>query len=169
MNADVPFIFQSYQGSILTETRKYLIEGQNLSILSRFNFNGYPRNQEAADLALSILSRFNFNQFSYVLFNTHVNLSILSRFNFNTITGTGTSSLTFFQSYQGSILTELASKEAQLLSGFQSYQGSILTNVNATTTMTLTFFQSYQGSILTKVGRMSQRCYNPFNPIKVQF
>ncbi len=97
--------FQSYQGSILTIVSELNGRNRNLSILSRFNFNGTQGQQYNSTFQLSILSRFNFNPTTQVTYNGN----------------------TYFQSYQGSILTGCAEMGKELFPCFQSYQGSILT------------------------------------------
>ncbi len=59
--------FQSYQGSILTQSAG--LNGEvniTLSILSRFNFNVFDIITHYVPAMLSILSRFNFNHSSQV-------------------------------------------------------------------------------------------------------
>ena len=122
--------FQSYQGSIFTETLSdFLLFAMILSILSRFYFYLIFRGRLNNLHLLSILSRFYFYSFSIYFFFIHIS----------------------FQSYQGSIFTKITVDGSSFTSTFQSYQGSIFTWILEVYGGFGLVFQSYQGSIFTRI------------------
>ncbi len=98
-------LFQSYQGSILTEKEKGKYPIEYISILSRFNFNlKHLQHTQTAQAFQSyqgsILTRHTLKQRIRLK-----QISILSRFNFNSVAVSQPLQNITFQSYQGSILT----------------------------------------------------------------